>query len=77
MKPGIRRLIEDLRGARVLVVHPRDAEGDALIDQLKRIGCNVRGMWPPPAEMPRDIDTVFHYGLRCRRRSNVCGDRRL
>ena len=61
MKPGIRRLIEDLRGARVLVVHPRDAEGDALIDQLKRIGCNVRGIWPPPSELPRDIDTVFHY----------------
>jgi hypothetical protein len=53
MKAGIRRLIEDLRGARVLVVHPRDAEGDALIDQLKRIGCNVRGMWPPPSELPR------------------------
>ena len=53
MKPGIRRLMEDLRGARVLVVHPRDAEGDALIDQLKRIGCNVRGLWPPPAEIPR------------------------
>jgi two-component system, response regulator PdtaR len=61
MKAGIRRLIDDLRGARVLVVHPRDAEGDALIDQLKRIGCNVRGMWPPPAEMPQDIDTVFHF----------------
>jgi AmiR/NasT family two-component response regulator len=61
MKAGIRRLIEDLRGARVLVVHPRDAEGDALIDQLKRIGCNVRGMWPPPSEMPRDVDTVFHF----------------
>ena len=60
MKPGIRRLMEDLRGARVLVVHPRDAEGDALIDQLKRIGCNVRGHWPPPAEIPRDVDTVFH-----------------
>ena len=27
MKPAIRRLIEDLRGARVLVVHPRDADG--------------------------------------------------
>jgi two-component system, response regulator PdtaR len=27
---------------------------------LKRIGCNVRGMWPPPTELPRDIDTVFH-----------------
>jgi AmiR/NasT family two-component response regulator len=60
MKAGIRRLIEDLRGARVLVVHPRDAEGDALLDQLKRIGCNVRGIWPPPAELPRDVDTVFH-----------------
>ena len=60
MKPGIRRLMEDLRGARVLVVHPRDAEGDALIDQLKRIGCNVRGLWPPPPEIPRDVDTVFH-----------------
>src|ERR1700692_745128 len=60
MKPGIRRLIEELRGARVLVVHPRDVEGDALIDQLKRIGCNVRGMWPQPAELPNDVDTVFH-----------------
>jgi AmiR/NasT family two-component response regulator len=60
MKPGIRRLIDDLRGARVLVIHPRDADGDALIDQLKRIGCNVRGMWPPPAELPGDVDTIFH-----------------
>jgi AmiR/NasT family two-component response regulator len=59
MKPAVRRLIEELRGARVLVVHPRDAEGDALIDQLKRIGCNVRGIWPPPDEWPRDVDTVF------------------
>jgi len=59
MKPGVRRLIEDLRGARVLVIHPRDSEGDALIDQLKRIGCNVRGVWPQPASIPHDIDTVF------------------
>jgi AmiR/NasT family two-component response regulator len=59
MKPGVRRLIEDLRGARVLVIHPRDSEGEALIDQLKRIGCNVRGVWPPPAAIPHDIDTVF------------------
>jgi AmiR/NasT family two-component response regulator len=59
MKPGVRRLIEDLRGARVLVIHPRDAESEALIDQLRRIGCNVRGVWPPPATIPHDIDTVF------------------
>ena len=61
MKPGVRRLIEDLRGARVLVIHPRDAEGEALIDQLKRIGCNVRGVWPPPPAIPREIDTVFQF----------------
>jgi two-component system, response regulator PdtaR len=61
MKPGVRRLIEDLRGARVLVIHPRDAEGDALIDQLKRIGCNVRGVWPPPPVVPHDVDTVFQF----------------
>ena len=59
MKPGVRRLIEDLRGARVLVIHPRDAESEALIDQLRRIGCNVRGVWPPPTTIPHDIDTVF------------------
>jgi two-component system, response regulator PdtaR len=59
MKPGVRRLIEDLRGARVLVIHPRDAEGEALIDQLRRIGCNVQGVWPPPVTIPHDIDTVF------------------
>jgi len=59
MKPGVRRLIEDLRGARVLVIHPRDAEGEALIDQLRRIGCNVKGVWPPPLTIPHDIDTVF------------------
>ncbi len=61
MKPGVRRLIEDLRGARVLVIHPRDAEGEALIDQLKRIGCNVHGVWPPPATIPDDVDTVFQF----------------
>src|SRR3981081_4865965 len=60
MHASIRRLIEALRGARVLVVHPRDVEGDALIDQLERLGCKVRGMWPPPAELPNDVDTVFH-----------------
>ena len=59
MKPGVRRLIEDLRGARVLVIHPRDAESEALIDQLRRIGCNVKGVWPPPLTIPHDIDTVF------------------
>ena len=61
MKPGIRRLIEDFCGARVLVMHPRDAEGEALIDQLRRIGCNVQGVWPPPAKL-RTTSTRFSIG---------------
>lgn len=60
MKPAVRRLVDELRSARVLVVHPRDADGDALVDQLRRIGCNVRSLWPPPAELPQDVDAVFH-----------------
>jgi two-component system, response regulator PdtaR len=60
MKPAIRRVIEELRGARMLVVHPRDAECDTLIHQLQRIGCSVRHAWPPPATLPADVDTIFH-----------------
>jgi AmiR/NasT family two-component response regulator len=60
MKPAVRRLVDELRSARVLVVHPRDADGDALVDQLRRIGCNVTTLWPPPAQLPRDVDVVFH-----------------
>ena len=59
MKPGIRRLIEELCGARVLVIHPRDAEGEALIDQLRRIGCNVQRRMAAAADDPARIDTVF------------------
>ncbi len=59
MKPAIRRVIEELRGAHILVVHPRDSECEALIHQLQRIGCAVRQIWPPPPMLPRDVDTVF------------------
>lgn len=60
MKPAIRRVIEELRGAQMLVVHPRDSECDALIHQLQRIGCAVRHAWPPPDALPGDVDTIFH-----------------
>lgn len=60
MKPAIRRVIEELRGAQMLIVHPRDSECDALIHQLQRIGCAVRHAWPPPDPLPCDVDTIFH-----------------
>ena len=33
----IKRLFEDLRGTRVVVVHPEGAECDVLVNQLKRL----------------------------------------
>ena len=53
------RIMQDLRRARVLVVHPRDEEGDALVGHLKRLGCEVRATWPLPSVLPPDVDTLF------------------
>jgi AmiR/NasT family two-component response regulator len=57
--PAARRLLQDLRNARILVIHPEDAEGKALVGQLRRIGCDVRAAWPIPRELPPGTDTVF------------------
>lgn len=54
-----RALLDQLRNTRVLVVHPPDADGDVLLRQLRRIGCQVRSAWPPPSRLPDEIDAVF------------------
>lgn len=59
MSAGARRILEDLRRARVLVVHPRDDDGTALLEHLRRLGCGVEAAWPPPAALPDGVDTVF------------------
>ena len=59
MSAGARRILDDLRRARVLVIHPRDEDGTALIDHLRRLGCDVAAVWPPPAALPPGIDTLF------------------
>lgn len=56
---GPNRIIQDLRRARVLVAHPRDEDGDVLVSHLRRLGCEVRAIWPLPASLPPDIDTLF------------------
>ncbi|MDR3537926.1 MAG: ANTAR domain-containing protein [Acetobacteraceae bacterium] len=53
------QILLTLRDARVLVLHPRDREGDDLIRQLKRIGCQVQWAWPAPAQLPQPLDAVF------------------
>ena len=59
MKGGARKILEDLRRARVLVIHPQDEDGGVLVNHLKRLGCEVRASWPLPAALPGDVDTLF------------------
>ncbi|TDK41396.1 ANTAR domain-containing response regulator [Antarcticimicrobium luteum] len=59
MKGPPRRILDDLRRARVLVIHPRDEDGTVLISQLRRLGCEVNAVWPLPAALPEGTDTVF------------------
>ena len=41
------------------MLHPNDADGGVLTQQLQRIGCQVQRHWPPPAELPPGTDIVF------------------
>lgn len=56
---NLKLILDDLRQAKVLVIHPRDDDGAALVDHLKRLGCDVKAAWPAPASLPADTDAVF------------------
>lgn len=45
------RILQDLKGLHVQVIHPPDAEGVALVEHLRRIGCNCETTWPLPAAL--------------------------
>jgi AmiR/NasT family two-component response regulator len=42
------QILRDLRGLRVLVVHPPDNERIRLVEHLRRIGCMAETQWPVP-----------------------------
>jgi AmiR/NasT family two-component response regulator len=56
---NLKLILDDLRQAKILVIHPRDDDGAALVDHLKRLGCDVKAVWPAPAAIPADTDAVF------------------
>ena len=58
-KSGTSRLLRDLRTLRVTVFHPNDQDGQDIIRQLQRIGCQVQAFWPPLERLPEDADLVF------------------
>lgn len=49
--PVSRELLQSLKGLRIQVLHPPDAEGKVLIEQLNRIGCTCETTWPLPEEI--------------------------
>lgn len=55
----MRRLFDDLRHLRVAVIHPPGEDRDILHGQLKRIGCQVRWIWPFCPTRPPDTDVIF------------------
>ena len=56
---GLRRLYEDLRGISVVVVYPPGEDRDIVVQQLQRIGCRLRILWPFPNDPPQDADVIF------------------
>jgi AmiR/NasT family two-component response regulator len=53
------QILRDLRGLRIQVIHPADAEGVSLVEHLKRIGCAVEAQWPVPDAFAPTADVVL------------------
>jgi AmiR/NasT family two-component response regulator len=52
-------LPRDWRSLKVAVVHPLDQDGEALLAQLRRIGCEVEMFWPRLERLPPRIGLVI------------------
>lgn len=59
MGNSLRRLYEDLRSICVAVVYPPGEDRDVIVQQLQRIGCRLKLVWPLPSEPPKDADVIF------------------
>ena len=53
------QILRDLRGLRVHVMHPPDAESSAMVEHLGRIGCIAMVVWPLPTQLPDNTDLVL------------------
>jgi AmiR/NasT family two-component response regulator len=52
-------ILRDLRSLKVVVIHPQDRDGDELVAQLHRIGCDVEVCWPAPDRLPSGTGLVL------------------
>lgn len=51
--------LKELRQLKITVMHPDDADGTLLTQQLMRIGCQIRTVWPPVQQLPSETDIVL------------------
>ncbi|MEJ8476943.1 ANTAR domain-containing response regulator [Roseibium algae] len=51
--------LKELQNLKVVVVHPLDEEGSALMDHLRRIGCVPQLIWPVPERLPEKTDILL------------------
>ncbi|HEX3637791.1 MAG TPA: ANTAR domain-containing protein [Paraburkholderia sp.] len=51
-------ILRDLRSLKVVVIHPHDQDGEELLAQLQRIGCDVQVFWPRLDRLPSDTGLV-------------------
>ncbi len=58
-REGTSRLLREIRSLQVVVFHPEDHDGQELLAQLQRIGCQAKAFWPPLEKLPPDTDLVF------------------
>ena len=52
--------LDALQALRVLVVHPRDNDGETIMRQLLSVGCQTEEVWPPPYGLPDRTQVVFY-----------------
>jgi AmiR/NasT family two-component response regulator len=52
-------ILRDLRSLKVVVIHPQDQDGEELLAQLQRIGCDVQVCWPRLDSLPSDTGLVI------------------
>lgn len=51
-------ILRDLRSLKVVVIHPQDQDGEELLAQLQRIGCEVHVCWPRLDSLPANTGLV-------------------
>ncbi|HEY1998969.1 ANTAR domain-containing response regulator [Paraburkholderia sp.] len=52
-------ILRDLRSLKVVVIHPQDQDGEELLAQLHRIGCEVELCWPKLDSLPAGTELVL------------------